>query len=99
VLLDLGRVRGSVEVWIDDELVGEMAWSPYTIDISEVLARHPSHGDLRVLVRNTIAGYMTAVSPSPGIFAGQTSAGLFGPVTISVRRTLALSAPTVRPGR
>ena len=42
--------------------------------------------ELEVRVHNTLAGYLDVASPTPGVFAGQTRAGLFGPVTIQSTR-------------
>jgi hypothetical protein len=82
-VLDLGSVRGSVSVRIDGMDVGELAWSPYRIDITDVARRSNAPEMLvQVIVRNTLAGYMTSASPTPAVFAGQTKAGLLGPVVI-----------------
>jgi hypothetical protein len=78
--LDLGRVRGTAEVWINGEAVGTRVWSPYRFDISAAL--QPGHNTVEVLVCNTLAPYLRAVSPTHYIFPGQESSGLFGPVII-----------------
>jgi hypothetical protein len=79
-LLDLGRVRGTVEVHVNGELVGVRIWSPYTFDLTGHL--RPGENDLHVSVYNTLGPYMEAISPTSFVFPGQTVSGLFGPVTL-----------------
>jgi hypothetical protein len=80
VWLDLGTVRGTVEVRVGDTLVGELLWSPYRIRIDRHL--RPGRNELRLTVRNTLAPYLADASPSPGVFAGQCRSGLYGPVRL-----------------
>ena len=79
-LLDLGRVRGTAEVFVNGVSIGVRIWSPYTFD----LTRHLSSGenDLEVRVFNTVGPYLDAVSPTHFVFNGQRSSGLMGPVKI-----------------
>lgn len=81
-VLDLGEVRGSVRVLIDDAEVAVLAWGPYRVDITPwVLA---GAANIEVRVHNTLAGYLDVASPTPGVFPGQREAGLLGPVRILV---------------
>jgi hypothetical protein len=81
VLLDLGRVRGTAEVRVNDAVIGARIWAPYTFDLTGRL----QHGEntLDVIVYNTLAPYLAAVSPTFYVFPGQTVSGLFGPVVIT----------------
>ncbi len=79
-MLDLGKVRGTAEVFINGFSAGVRVWSPYRFDLTE----HVRAGDnlIEVQVFNTLAPYLDAVSPTPYVFPGQTESGLFGPVRI-----------------
>lgn len=96
ISLDLGTVRGSVSVAIDGIPAGALAWSPYRLDITDVLARsgRPADAPIEILVtvRNTLAGYLDHASPTPAVFEGQTRAGLLGPVRIVRQRTAAVAS-------
>jgi len=78
--LDLGRVRGSVEAWLNDEPLGVRLWHPYRFP----LAGHMKAGrnTLRILVLNTLGPHYGAANPSPLLYHGQDVSGLFGPVHI-----------------
>ncbi len=76
--LDLGRVRGTAEVWVNGRVVGARIWSPYRFEISGAV--QPGENQVEVLVFNTLAPYLQATSPTHYIFPGQTDSGLFGPV-------------------
>ena len=80
VTLDLGRVRGTAEVWINGTAIGARVLSPYRFDMTQVIK--PGSNTLEVLVCNTLAPYLSSASPTHFILSGQDSSGLFGPVTI-----------------
>jgi hypothetical protein len=84
VTLDLGTVRGTAEVFIDDESAGIRVCSPYRFDLGGRLG----HGRvaLEVLVLNTLGPHLDAVSPTPYVFHGQRASGLLGPVRLLVGR-------------
>ncbi|MCB0039862.1 MAG: hypothetical protein KDE23_09290 [Caldilinea sp.] len=78
--LDLGRVRGTAEVWVNGAPAGVRIWSPYRFDIT-ALVRSGENG-IEVLVLNTLAPYLDAQSPTFYIFPGQCDSGLLGPVRL-----------------
>ena len=80
VLLDLGEVRGSAEVLVNQRPAATLTWSPYQADISAYL--RPGANDLEVIVRGTLAGYLNSASPTPAVTRGQARHGLFGPVAL-----------------
>ncbi|HEY2240840.1 MAG TPA: hypothetical protein VGI21_18710 [Streptosporangiaceae bacterium] len=80
VLLDLGEVRGSAEVLINQMPAATLTWSPYQADITAYL--RPGANDLEVIVRGTLAGYLGSASPTPAVTRGQDRHGLFGPAAI-----------------
>jgi hypothetical protein len=54
--------------------------SPYRFDLSGLCV--PGNNTIEVVVFNTLAPYLNAVSPTHYIFEGQTVSGIFGPVAI-----------------
>jgi hypothetical protein len=80
VLLDLGEVRGSAEVLVNQVPAATLAWSPYKADITTYL--RPGANDLEVIVRGTLAAYVGSASPTPAVTRGQDRHGLFGPVAV-----------------
>lgn len=81
-LLDLGRVRGSAELFVDGESAGVRVCSPYRFE----LAAEPG-STLEIVVMNTLGPHLDAISPSHYVFEGQTRSGLFGPVTLAACQT------------
>jgi len=81
--LDLGRVRGTAEVWVNGQPAGVRVWSPYQFLITDFL--RAGENRVEVLVLNTLAPYLDVQSPTFYVFPGQTDSGLLGPVHL-VRR-------------
>ena len=83
LILDLGAVRGTVEVRADGTEVGSLFAGPWRVDLTDA-ARVAAGGsiDLEVTVRGTLAPYLDVASPTSAVMAGQTVHGLFGPVTV-----------------
>lgn len=80
VTLDLGDVRGTAEVRVNAVPVATLVWSPYRADVTAAL--RPGRNTVSVTVRGTLAGYLDDASPTPAVAAGQTRAGLYGPVRL-----------------
>jgi hypothetical protein len=80
VLIDLGEVRGSAEVVVNQTPAATLAWSPYRADITAYL--RPGANDVEIIVRGTLAGYLGSASPTPAVTRGQDRHGLYGPVVI-----------------
>ncbi|MFJ6388125.1 glycosyl hydrolase [Streptomyces sp. NPDC091972] len=81
-VLDLGRVRGSVEVRVDGEFVGEAFCAPYRFELRGSAGRTVR---LEVTVRNTLAPYFAEATPTAWAFPSQLPSGLLGPVTLERR--------------
>lgn len=77
--LDLGAVRGSVRVLVNDVEVGSAFCAPFAFDLPPV-ARGAR---IEVQVFNTIAPYYFATTPTRWVFPSQLSSGLIGPVHLS----------------
>ena len=60
--------------------IGARIWSPYRFDITA--AARAGLNTVEVLICNTLAPYLQAVSSTRFIPASQVTSGLFGPVTI-----------------
>ncbi|MFD8235457.1 glycosyl hydrolase [Streptomyces sp. NPDC059696] len=80
-VLDLGRVRGSVEVAVDGEPAGEAFCRPYRFPLRGAAGRTVR---LEVTVRGTLAPYLAEATPTDWAFASQLSSGLWGPVTLRI---------------
>ncbi|WP_369193978.1 glycosyl hydrolase [Streptomyces djakartensis] len=80
-VLDLGRVRGSVEVTVDGEFAGEAFCPPYRIPLRGVAGRCVR---LEVTVRSTLAPYLAEATPTEWAFPSQLPSGLWGPVTLRI---------------
>ncbi|MGA5896123.1 glycosyl hydrolase [Streptomyces venetus] len=78
-VLDLGRVRGSVEVSVDGEFAGEAFCAPYRFPLRGAAGRTVR---LEVTVRGTLAPYLAEATPTAWAFESQLSSGLSGPVTL-----------------
>ncbi|MBC9725436.1 glycosyl hydrolase [Streptomyces sp. TRM68367] len=83
-VLDLGRVRGCVEVALDGEPVGEAFCPPYRFPLRGTAGRTVS---VDVTVRNTLAPYLAEATPTGWVFPSQLASGLLGPVTLRIPRT------------
>lgn len=80
-VLDLGQVRGSVEVSVDGEFAGEAFCPPYRFPLRGAAGRTVR---LEVTVRGTLAPYLAEATPTAWAFASQLSSGLWGPVTLRI---------------
>ncbi|EFL30222.1 conserved hypothetical protein [Streptomyces viridochromogenes DSM 40736] len=80
-VLDLGRVRGSVELSVDGEFAGEAFCAPYRFPLRGAAGRTVR---LEVTVRGTLAPYLAEATPTAWAFESQRSSGLSGPVTLRI---------------
>ncbi|MGI3783276.1 MAG: hypothetical protein ACRYG2_21130, partial [Janthinobacterium lividum] len=83
-VLDLGRVRGSVDVSVDGRLVGSAFCAPYRFEI-------PAVGRtvvIEVTVYNTLAPFLDESTPTVWVFPSQLESGLLGPVTLTPGRAV-----------
>lgn len=76
--LDLGRIRGSVRVEVDGDVVGDLFCVPYVVD----LGARRGELDLAITVNNTLAPFLAASTPTAWAFPSQRGSGLYGPVTL-----------------
>ncbi|WP_214325683.1 beta-galactosidase trimerization domain-containing protein [Nonomuraea sediminis] len=77
--LDLGRVRGTAEVFVDGRSQGVRVCSPYAFDLD----LEAPESSLEILVLGTLGPHMDENSPTHFIGKGQRVSGLFGPVRLS----------------
>ena len=76
--LDLGKVRGTAEVFLDGRSAGVRFCAPYVFELTAPAGEHT----LDIEVFGTVAPYLYAVSPTHFVFPGQRTSGLFGPVRV-----------------
>lgn len=74
-VLDLGRVRGSVEVRVDGEPVGEAFCAPYRFGLRGTAGRTVR---LDVTVHNTLAPYLAEATPTAWAFPPSFRRGCWG---------------------
>ncbi|BCW44865.1 glycosyl hydrolase [Arthrobacter sp. StoSoilB5] len=79
-ILDLGRVRGSVEVTVNDSVVGQAFCAPFRFDLGVL----DGPADVTVTVYNTLAHFLEESTPTSWVFPSQRASGIFGPVTLTV---------------
>jgi hypothetical protein len=72
ILLDLGKVCHTAEVWINGQPVGSRMWGPYLFDITSAVK--PGQNDIRIRVANLINNSYGDIQES----------GLTGPVKIAI---------------
>jgi hypothetical protein len=84
IVLDLGRVRGSVRVEVNGAMEAEAFCEPFRFDLSSALRLGANK--VTVTVYNTLAPYLDAASPTIWTFPSQLESGILGPVTLQ-RRT------------
>lgn len=82
--LDLGNVRGTVEVSLNGKPVGVRVWSPYRFDLTGGV--RSGRNVLEVTVFNTLGPYLDDASPTRAVFAGQRLSGMLGPARLVVVR-------------
>ncbi len=86
-VLDLGRVRGSVEVSVDGEPAGEAFCAPYRFPLRGAGGRAVR---LEVTVRGTLAPYLAEATPTAWAFESQLTSGLLGPLTLRIPEGVSL---------
>jgi hypothetical protein len=80
ILLDLGKVVASAEVFVNGQSVGSKSSSPWKFDLSDKLK--PGENRIKILVYNTLGNhYLT----TPSQYVGRINSGLIGPVKIEFK--------------
>jgi len=85
VTLDLGRVRGAVDVRVNGKDCGARIWHPYRFDITEAVKDGVNAIEMRVF--NTLGPHFGVGHPSHHVFEGHTKSGIYGPVRVDVSET------------
>jgi hypothetical protein len=80
LILDLGEVRGTVEVEVNGRPIGKRFCAPWRFNVTNAV--RAGTNSIRVTVFNTLAPWLGATSPTIYVFASQTASGLFGPVRL-----------------
>jgi hypothetical protein len=80
-ILDLGKVRGSVEAHLNGRALGARFMPPYRFELRDALK--PGANELMLLVTSTLANFLSTWSPTSGWSPDQLECGVFGPVTLA----------------
>jgi len=78
--LDLGRVRGSAEVWVNGRAAGVRIWRPYRFDVGSLLRE--GENEIEVLVLNTLGPYLKGHGATSFTLKGQEVSGILGPIKL-----------------
>lgn len=91
VLLNLGDVAATAEVWVNGGQAGIRVAPPWTVDVSDLV----KVGDNRIeiLIYNTLANHYLTI---PTRYRGPLQSGLLGPVTIETRPVVTLTGRDVQ---
>ena len=77
IILDLGKVVASAEVFVNGKSVGAKTASPWTFVLTGKF--QPGENRVEILIYNTLGNhYLT----TPSMYVGRTNSGLIGPVKI-----------------
>jgi len=97
IILDLGTVFYSAEVWLNGESVGRRAWSPFWFDVTDVLREGES--ELQIRTTNTPANqwlrpdiHTRDTKETPNMYLAKAAlfmteslhSGLVGPVQLRI---------------
>jgi len=77
VTLDLGDVVASANVYVNGQLVGQKATSPWIFDLSGKFKAGENR--IEILVYNTLGNHFLT---TPSQYVGRTKSGLIGPVSV-----------------
>ncbi len=80
VVLNLGRVRGTAEVFVNGVDCGKRLWHPYVFDITTALVQQVNEVKIRVF--NTLGPHFAIGHPSAHVFENHTKSGIYGPVKV-----------------
>lgn len=79
LILDLGKVNSSVEVFVNDKSAGVRLYPPYRFKLSGMIKE--GENKISVLVYNTAANHYTSI---PTRYRGTLESGLLGPVLMEI---------------
>jgi len=88
VLLNLGDVVATAEVWVNGRMSGVCVAPPWTMDVSDLVKAGENR--IEILVYNTLANHYLTI---PTRYRGPLRCGLLGPVTMGTNPTVKLSEP------
>ncbi len=87
VLLDLGRVCATAEIFVNGQSAGVKLTPPWTLDISSLVK--PGDNRMEILVCNTLANHYGTI---PTRYRGSPESGLIGPVSIQTSSLITLTS-------
>ena len=81
IILDLGDVVASANVYVNGQLIGQKATSPWTFDLTGKLKAGENR--IEILVYNTLGNHYLN---TPSQYVGRTNSGLVGPVALIIQK-------------
>jgi hypothetical protein len=81
LVLDLGDLRGSVDITVDSQPVATLVAAPFQADLTPFAGMSVA---LRIALASSLGSYMQATSPTPFAADEDHVVGLFGPVRLQV---------------
>jgi hypothetical protein len=90
IILNLGSVASTAEVWVNGREAGILVCPPWQLDISELVK--PGKNDIEILVYNTLSNHYSTIPSRYSNFPEDAISGLIGPVSIDVIPQVTLKA-------
>ncbi len=87
--LDIGQAMTVAEIFVNGKTAGVRLGRPFRFDVTDFLREGKNR--VQVKVANTLANHMSSY-PTQYIHAGQTAAGLLGPVRLQFLRGVTMAA-------
>jgi len=81
IILDLGDVVASANVYVNGQLIGQKATSPWTFNLTAKLKTGENR--IEILVYNTLGNHYLN---TPSQYVGRTNSGLIGPVALIIQK-------------
>jgi len=89
VILDLGKVNSTAEVYVNGKPAGIRLGRPYLYDITSLLQE--GENKIEVKIYNTLANHYSIGYPTRYVYEGQTVSGLLGPAKLQFLSEVTLS--------
>ena len=89
IILDLGKVNSTAEVYVNGKPAGVRLGRPYRFDVTGLLQE--GENKIEVKIYNTLANHYSIGYPTRYVYEGQTVSGLLGPAKLQFLSEVTLS--------